>query len=99
MAKTPLLTIRVDDATRDRWAGAARDDGQNLSNFIRSCVEERIADDKVHGPGRVGSLDPSLVSAGASKAPAKKTKKAPAACARERFHRPGTFCKSCGTTQ
>lgn len=103
---TPLLNLRVDPEAQDRWRAAARDDGApTLSDWLRSLAEDRIAaksvEDKINGPLRVGSLDPSLVSTGVSRAPVKKTRKAQVAsvCERERFHRPGTFCKSCGATQ
>lgn len=88
------IEIRLDDATRDRWAAAARDAGQTLSAFIREAVDSFIEAPVVTKNVRKrGGHQP--VAAGP---PPASPPPRPGSCPRERFHRPGTFCKSCGTT-
>lgn len=71
MARTPLLNIRVDDETKQRWDAAARDAGYSLAEFVREAVDARIAADAPkpkakkgnRQPGQIG-LDPTLRAAG-----------------------------------
>lgn len=80
------VEVRVDDETRARWESAARDAGQSLSVFVRDAVEAVVSAPAVR------------VQAGKRKPSAAKVVDR-AVCPRERFHRPGTFCKECGKTQ
>lgn len=45
MARTPVLNLRVDEATKARWEAAARDAGYLLSEYVRAAVEDRVAAD------------------------------------------------------
>lgn len=46
MAATPILPVRVDKTTQERWKAGAADRGYaDLSEFVRSCVEAELASD------------------------------------------------------
>ena len=38
--KTPLITLRVDDARKDRWLKAAGKKGETLSQWLRRLADE-----------------------------------------------------------
>jgi len=45
VARTPLLNLRVDDATKLRWQAGASERGYTLAEFVRASVEAELAKD------------------------------------------------------
>lgn len=81
----PVHALRVPDEEWDAWEAAARDRHESVAQFIRSVMNREA-----------GAPDPAAAKVrGRAKA---KAAPAAAACVRERFHRPGSFCKACGVT-
>lgn len=80
----PVHALRVPDEEWDAWEAAARDRHESVAQFIRSVMNREA-----------GAPDPA-----APRTRRAKAKAAPAAdaCVRERFHRPGSFCKACMVT-
>lgn len=93
------VEVRVDDEMRARWEAAARDYGQSLPAFIRDTVEAAVtAPEVTKALLEMQANDNARRSKRKTPKPPKATPAASTAvCPRERFHRPGTFCKECKT--
>ncbi len=85
MPRSPVWNMRLDPADKERWEGAAAAVRMPLSEFVKTAVEEKIAASPSDAPRP-------------TKASVKKGATVAHVCAKERFHRPGSFCKTCGTS-
>lgn len=86
----PTVEVRLQPGDRERWRDAAKDANMTLSDFVREAVEKRIA-----GPNGFTIQAPDVEITAPPRARA--TMANIAGCPRARFHRPGVFCKECGT--
>ena len=106
MARSPLLNMRLTESDKQRWSEAAEKQGMPLATWIRRCVEDTLIINP-DGDSTVGTAQMAKMlladevvtggrQTGKAKALAAAERIANAPCPRERFHRPGTFCKACG---
>lgn len=86
------VEVRVDDETRERWAAAARERGETLSTFVRETVDAAIAAPAVTQE----LLEMQKNDLAAARPVVPKADRIGGGCPRERHHRPGTYCKTCG---
>ena len=64
MPKTPIRTMRLADETWNRWEAEAHDRGyDNVSEFIRGCVEAEIGE-AVPTAKKKKSVTPALLAGG-----------------------------------
>lgn len=43
---TPILNLRVDDPTKERWQAAARDAGYSLSEWMKATLNDACSPDR-----------------------------------------------------
>lgn len=79
-----ILNLRVTPAQKARWQELARAEGLSLSEWIRQRCDQDL------------ELDIAQFSTALNKV-TKVDKRKKSECPRAQHHRPGSFCKSCGT--
>lgn len=90
MAREELLQVRLSLEERALLDAAAVAAGhEKVSSFVRSLIRQAV------GPGIAEQVNESMGEIVVKRGGPKRQS---GECSRAPFHRPGTFCSTCGTT-
>lgn len=90
----PQIPLRAEPDQFERWRAAAVKQGDSLNAFVAGAADAAAA---FLLDGESGKTTPSS-DISSDRAPSRRKRASAKACPRERFHRPGSYCKFCDTT-